>query len=73
MSIESAYDADLPPLNLTSDGRKLTYSNELKGPPMEGWQKANATEFIKFINTTNTMHPIRFADIPVDRREDIGY
>ena len=29
MFIESAYDADLPPLNLTPDGRKLTYSNAL--------------------------------------------
>ena len=73
MFIESAYDADLPPLNLTPDGRKLTYSNALKGPTMEAWQKSNAAEFVKLIKTTKTMHPIHFADIPVDRRGDIGY
>ena len=73
MFIESAYDDDLPPLNLTPDGRKLTYSNAPKGPTMEAWQKSNAAEFVKLIKTTKTMHPIHFADIPVDRRGDIGY
>ena len=43
MFIKSAYDADLPPLNLTPDGCKLTYSIALKGPIMEAWQKLNAT------------------------------
>jgi len=73
MFIESAYDADLPPLNLTPDGRKLTYSNALKGLTMEAWQKSNAAEFVELIETTKTMHPIHFADIPTDRRGDIGY
>ena len=69
MFIEPAYDADLPPLNLTPDGRKLTYSNALKGPSMAAWQKSNAAELVKVIDTTKTMHPIHFVDIPVDRHE----
>jgi hypothetical protein len=73
MFIESAYDTDLPPLKLTPDGRKRTYSNALKGPSMEDWQKSNAPKFVKLIDTTKIMHPIHFADIPVDRRGDIGY
>ena len=73
MFIESAYDAYLPPLNLIPDGRKLTYSNALKGPSMEEWQKANAAKFVKLMDTTKTMHPLHFADIPVDQQGDIGY
>jgi hypothetical protein len=73
MFIESAYDADLPPLNITPDGRKLTYSNALKGPTMEAWQKSNTSGFVKLIETTKTMHPIHFVDIPIDRRGDIRY
>jgi len=61
MFIESAYDADLPPLNITPDDHKLTYSNALKGPSIEDWQKANAAEFVKHIDTTKTIHPIHFA------------
>jgi len=63
MFIESAYDADFPPLNRIPDGRKLTYSNALKGPSMEEWQKSNIGEFVKRIETTKTMHRIHFADI----------
>ena len=73
MSIESVYYTDPPPLNLTPDGRKLIYSNALKGPTMEAWQKSNAAEFVKLIKETETMHPIHFADTPIDRRGDIGY
>jgi len=51
MSIESTYDPDLPPLNITPDGRKLTYSNALKGPTMEKWKQSNAAEFVKLIKT----------------------
>jgi hypothetical protein len=73
MSIESTCDPDLPPLNITPDGRKLTYSNALKGPTMEKWKQSNAAEFVKLIKTTKTMRPIHFSDIPIDRRGDIGY
>ena len=71
--IESACDANFPPLNPEPDGHKLTYSNALKDPSMELLQKSNAAEFIKLIENTKIMHPIHFADIPPDRRGDIGY
>jgi len=67
------YDADLPPTNLTPDERELTYSNALKDPLMEEWEKSNAAEFVKLVDISKTMHPIYFADLPVDRRGDIGY
>ena len=60
--IEWAYDADLPSLNLSPDD-----------PQMEERQKSNEAEFIKFIDTTKTMHSIHFADIPPDRQGDIGH
>ena len=45
----------------------------MKGPTFQEWLKANHKEFVKLIETTKTMRPIQFNDIPLDRRGDIGY
>jgi len=40
---------------------------------MEEWQKLNVAQFLKLIEITKMMHLIHFANIPPDRRGDIGY
>ena len=77
---DQLFDADGAPtadacraLNLTTDGKKLTYARAMREPDAANWQTANDVEFHKLIKDTQTMEAIHRADIPRDRLKDVCY
>jgi hypothetical protein len=61
------------PLNLALDGSPLTLPAALLGPDAASWQQANVDEFDRLLGSTHTMHAIKNADQPADRRKDTTY
>ena len=61
------------PLNLSLDGSPLTLPAALLGPDAASWQQANIDEFDRLLGSTHTMHAIKNADQPEDRRKDTTY
>lgn len=59
-------------LNLTIDGRPLTYRLAKQGPDVESWEEAEAAELRKLLDT-GTIRPTHLRLIPADRRGDITY
>jgi hypothetical protein len=64
---------DISTLNLTADGRPLTYKAALNGPDRACWQTAEVEELIRLIQTTKTLVPIHRTAVPVERRGDVTY
>eukprot|EP01034_Spumella_vulgaris_P021900 gene21900-27977_t len=64
----SAYAA----LNLTPDGRPLTYARAKSGPNADDWFVADGEEICRLIDS-GTIWGIRHTDQPADRRGDTTY
>ena len=62
----------LAALNLTDDGRPLTYALTKKSSYVKEWQQAEDEEITRFLKS-NTMRPIHSIDQPVDRKADTTY
>lgn len=60
-------------LNLTEDGRPLTYQRAKSGPDHLQWSQAEATELRKLIKDYNCMKPIHNFEQPLHRRKDTSY
>ncbi len=58
-------------LNLTPSGQPLTFRLAISGKDSAQWLAADDDEFVRLIDTTGTMKPIKFSDIPRDRLKDI--
>jgi len=66
-------EAYIPPaLNLDINGKPLTYRSAKNGPDRLVWERAEADELIRLLDT-KTIVPIRYSDIPADRLGDIVY
>jgi hypothetical protein len=59
-------------LNLNVNGKPLTYRSAKNGPDRLIWERAEADELIRLLNSS-TIIPIRYCDIPEDRLGDIVY
>jgi hypothetical protein len=53
------------PLNLNPDGTPINYRKSHCGPNAEYWQRADAEEFQRLLQT-GTLRPIMYTDIPAD-------
>lgn len=60
-------------LNLTEDGRLLTYQRAKSGPDAHKWSAAETTELRKLIKDYECMKPIHKSDQPLHRRRDTSY
>jgi hypothetical protein len=66
-------EAYIPPaLNLDIHGKPLTYRSAKNGPDRLVWERAEADELIRLLDT-QTIVPIKYSDIPKDRLGDIVY
>jgi hypothetical protein len=66
-------EAYIPPaLNLDIHGKPLTYRSAKNGPDHLVWERAEADELIRLLDT-KTIVPIKYSDIPEDRLGDIVY
>jgi len=70
---EGTYNATLGILNTNPDGTPLKHRQALNGPNREQWQQADDLEFTKLFETTKTLCPIHYTDVPTDRRKDVSY
>ena len=59
-------------LNLTHDGKPLTYKLAVNGPEHESWRIAEVTEWTRLFDT-DTVKPIHKDDQPCSRRSDTAY
>ena len=64
---------DISKLNLTADGRPLTYRAALAGEDASRWRTAEVEELIRLIRTSKTLVPIPRDSVPTDRRRDVTY
>ena len=64
---------DVTTLNLDVRGNPLKWSTALKSEDRDAWVAADAAEFIRLIETTQTMRPIHPQDQPAERRKDTTY
>ena len=62
----------LAALNLTDDGRPLTYALTKKSAYVKEWQQAEDEEITRLLKS-NTIRPIHGTDQPVDRKADTTY
>jgi hypothetical protein len=59
-------------LNMTDDGRPLTYRLAKSGPDKAQWDKADDVELSRLLDSA-TLHPIHAHEQPPDRRKDTTY
>ena len=64
--------ADSPPLNLTKDGKPISFSSEIKGPNSNYWIEANDEEFVRLFDS-KTLNPTVYSDIPQNERKNVTY
>ena len=58
-------------LNRADDGTKLTRGKALRGGDKDAWRAANDNELRRLVTERNTMHGVRYADIPTAARRNI--
>ena len=71
--VSGGRNVTMPALNLTSDGKPLSYTRVMEGPDAAKWKVADIEEFERLIETTKTMRPIHSHEQPADRRGDTTY
>jgi len=68
------HSSDLSPiLNLTKDGKQLTYRNVMRGDDQDLWEAASGIEFIKLVVDRKTLVPIHPHEQPADQRKFTTY
>ena len=61
-------------LNLDHKGKPLTMSSALADPDRrETFENARETEWTRLLETRNCMHPVKYENIPTERRKDVTY
>jgi hypothetical protein len=59
-------------LNLSPEGKPLSFRTAIQGPNSSDWFEASDVEFSKLLDT-KCIHPIHQHELPVDRRRDVTY
>jgi hypothetical protein len=75
LSVNSTFHSSIDSsiLNLTSDGKQLTYRGVMRGDDRDLWSIASGNELIKLIVDTKTLVPIHRHDQPADQRQFTTY
>ena len=74
-SVNSTFhsSADSPLLNITSEGKQLTYRSVMRGADHDLWSIAHGKELIKLIIERKTLVPIHQHEQPHDQRRFTTY